>query len=162
MLKIKLLLVFIFCSELNAQCFYLNNRVLSQSATQTSNISSLDVLLSNALSKFEQFFGYSVDLGYCKGFNGAAIPFKNGYIDGKIRLGRELMKFEYQKKGLVYNLSIGSYFAIAVLAHEYAHIIQFNHPELVFPDVVTQEIHADMIAGYLLARLIHKSSFVRT
>ena len=87
MIKFTGLMLFLFLSELHAQCFYSNNRVLSQSATHSSNIPKLDVLISNKLRDFEGFFGYSVDLSYANGFNAAAIPLRNGHFNGKIVLG---------------------------------------------------------------------------
>jgi hypothetical protein len=144
--------------KLNSQCFYNNNTIGTNSKLQSSGNAKLDLFLTNNLKKLAYPWAYNIDFGFSKGFNGQAIPYNFGEFDGKIILGKELMVFEFSKQGLAYQLPMGNYFAYAVLAHEFAHIIQFNHKELLFQDVVTQEIHADIIAGYFLARFIHKNS----
>lgn len=145
-------------TPMNAQCFYNNNVSSANSKLQSSGNAKLDLFLTSNLSKLASPWGYNIDFGFYKGFNGQAAPHKVSGFDGKIILGKELMLFEYSKRGLAYNRPMGEYFAYAVLAHEFAHIIQFNHRGLLFQDVVTQEIHADIIAGYLLAKYIHKKS----
>ena len=145
-------------TKVNAQCFYNNNVNSANSKLQSSGNAKLDLFLTSNLRNLAYPWGYKIDFGFYKGFNGQAVPYNFGGFDGKILLGKELMTFEYSKRGLAYNQPMGEYFAYAVLAHEFAHIIQFNHRELLFQDVVTQEIHADIIAGYLLAKYIHKKS----
>ena len=149
-------------TKVNAQCFYNNNVNSANSKLQSSGNAKLDLFLTSNLRNLAYPWGYNIDFGFYKGFNGQAVPYNFGGFDGKILLGKELMTFEYSKRGLAYNKPMGEYFAYAVLAHEFAHIIQFHHRELLFKDVVTQEIHADMIAGYLLAKYIHKKSGIES
>ena len=41
---------------------------------------------------------------------------------------------------------------IAIMAHEFAHIFQYSHPEFRFKNSVVQEVHADMLAGWYMTK----------
>ena len=68
--------------------------------------------------------------------------------DGTIGLGVNMLKklHSLDKKG-------GDWMILAVLSHEAAHIFQFKN-KIKFNNTVQQEIHADIIAGWYMGKLM--------
>jgi hypothetical protein len=68
--------------------------------------------------------------------------------DGTIGLGVNMLKklHSQDKKG-------GDWMILAVLSHEVAHIFQFKN-KIKFNNTVQQEIHADIIAGWYMGKLM--------
>jgi hypothetical protein len=146
-------LIFSAYSPNNAQCTLKNyGSVNSNYLASTGNV-EIDNLVKSEKYKLEQFFNVTVDLKFYSGANGLAKPHcQNSYCNGTIELGKELLSFEYKKMGASTGLTIGKYMIMAIMAHEFAHIYQYSHPEYKFTNSVTQEVHADMLAGWYMTR----------
>jgi hypothetical protein len=139
----------------NGQCTLNNTSSISSGYLSSTGNSTLDALIKTEKLKLEQFFNVKVDLKIYSGNNGLAkrnstIPNCNGTIE----LGKGLLLFEYNKKGPVTKESIGKYMVISIMAHEFAHIFQYAHPEFRFSSGVVQEVHADMLAGYYMVKYL--------
>lgn len=154
---IILLLIIISFSEINsfAQCTLNSGNVSKSSNFTSTGYVEIDNLLKAEKIKLEKFFNVKVDLKIYSGSNGLARPScQFGGCNGTIELGKELLIFEYKKKGPSSGLSIGKYMIMSILAHEFAHIYQYSHPELKFKNSVVQEIHADMLAGWYITKYL--------
>jgi hypothetical protein len=147
-----LILNFINLSIL-AQCTLNNTSTYySSSLSSTGNI-TIDDILKTEKVKLENFFNVKADLKICSGSNGIAKKNCQKYnCNGTIELGNHLLIHEYTKQGPITKKALGRNMVIAIMAHEYAHIYQYSHPELKFKNAVIQEIHADMLAGWYLSQ----------
>jgi hypothetical protein len=150
---LTLILLSFVLFQVNSQCTLNNSSAISSGYLSSTGNSTLDALIKSEKTKMEQFFNVSVDVKIYKGNNGLAkrTSVNNNY-NGTIELGKDLMLFEYTKKGPVSKEPIGKYMIMAIMAHEFAHIFQFSHPEYRFKNGVVQEIHADMLAGYYMSQ----------
>lgn len=136
-----------------AQCTLKNDYVGTSGYLSSTGNNELDNLISSTKLKLEKFFNVSVDVKISSGANGfAKSKCNHSYCDGTIELGKDLLLYEYKKVGPSSELLIGKYMVIAIMAHEFAHIYQYTHPELRFKNSVVQEVHADMLAGWFLTR----------
>jgi len=43
---------------------------------------------------------------------------------------------------------------VSIMAHEFAHVFQYSHPELKFKNSIVQEVHADMVAGWYMSHYL--------
>lgn len=116
--------------------------------TSTNN-SQLDKLIFGEKNKLESLLMLKTKLNISKGTNGLAYPLCSlNNCNGTIELGVDLLKSEYKRPE-------GKYFIIGILAHEFAHIIQFES-NMNFENTVQQEIHADIFAGWYLGYYFDK------
>jgi len=126
--------------------------VYSQTLQSTGN-TQLDNVVRNEESKLESFFGVNANVNICSGTNGLAMPYcRHEGCHGTIELGKSLLSFEYQQ-------SKGDYIVIAIMAHEYAHLVQYRHPEIRWASSAQQELHADFLAGWYIGQYIRKYSY---
>ena len=154
----KLLFVFfliqITClfSDAHSQCnLKMNSNVYSSVLNSTGN-STLDKMIITESSKLERTFGVNADFNICTGSSGLAMAScKSSNCDGTIELGKDLLNFEYKKACSYSSCDMGKWMVVAVLAHEIAHIIQYSH-KMRFTSTVQQEIHADILAGWYIAK----------
>lgn len=140
---------------INSQCT-LNNSAgnYSNSLSSSGNI-SIDNVIKSEKVKLEQFFNVKVDLKISSGSNGLAKSTCQNYnCNGTIELGNHLLIHEYTKQGPKTKNALGKNMVIAIMAHEFAHIFQYTHPEFKFKNAVIQEIHADMLAGWYMAQYL--------
>ena len=136
-----------------AQCTLNNGSALTSGYLASTGNTEIDNLIKSEKIKLEQFFNVKVDLKIYSGANGLAKrTCQSGSCNGSIELGKELLFFEYKKKGPSSGLAIGKYMIMSIMAHEFAHIFQYSHPELRFKNSVIQEVHADMLAGWYITR----------
>lgn len=136
-----------------AQCTLNNGSAMSSGYLASTGNTEIDNLIKSEIIQLEQFFNIKVDLKIYSGANGLAKrTCQSVSCNGSIELGKELLIFEYNKKGPSSGLSIGKYMIMSILAHEFAHIFQYAHPELRFKNSVIQEVHADMLAGWYITR----------
>jgi hypothetical protein len=141
--------------QIEGQCTLNNGSSITSGYISSTGNSTLDAFIQSEKIKMEQFFNVTVDLKIYSGNNGLAKRTSvNSKYNGTIELGKGLLIFEYNKKGPVTKESIGKYMVMSIMAHEFAHIYQYAHPEYVFKSGVVQEIHADMIAGYYMAKYL--------
>jgi len=142
-------------SQFFTQCTLNNNSSVSSGYLSSTGNSSLDAIINTEKIKMEKFFGVKVDIKIYSGNNGLAKrTTSNSNYNGTIELGKGLLLFEYSKKGPVSKESIGKYMIMSIMAHEFAHIFQYTHPEYRFKNGVIQEVHADMLAGYYMAQYL--------
>ncbi|MBE7441590.1 MAG: hypothetical protein HS119_03960 [Flavobacteriales bacterium] len=138
--------------SVKSQCT-LNNSEVNSTYISTSGISEIDNLIKSEKIKLEQFFNVKVEMKTCNGYNGLARSSCASYnCNGTIELGKGLLLFEYKKKGPSSGYNIGKYMIISIMAHEFAHIFQYSHPEFRFKNSVVQEVHADMLAGWYMTK----------
>lgn len=152
-----ILIIFLFNKSIYSQCT-LNNSGgnYSNNLASTGNI-SIDKVLKSEKIKLEEFFNVKVDLKICSGSNGLAISScKNYNCNGTIELGNHLLFHEYKKQGPISKNALGKNMVIAIMAHEFAHIFQYTHPEFKFKNAVIQEIHADLLAGWYMSQYLIK------
>ena len=150
-----LVIALISTIKIDSQCTLNNGSSVTSGYISSTGNSALDVFIQSEKIKMEQFFNVTVDLKIYSGNNGLAKRTSvNSKYNGTIELGKGLLIFEYNKKGPVTKESIGKYMVMSIMAHEFAHIYQYAHPEYVFKSGVVQEIHADMIAGYYMAKYL--------
>jgi hypothetical protein len=144
--------------SIQAQCTLNNTSTSYSSSLSTTGNTTIDNILKTEKTKLESFFNVKADLKICSGSNGIAKKNCQNYnCNGTIELGNHLLIHEYNKQGPITKKVLGKNMVIAIMAHEYAHIFQYNHPELKFKNAVVQEIHADMLAGwYLLQNLMNE------
>lgn len=141
-IKISFFLLLI-SSWVFSQCSLQNAPNNANSYLASTKNSLLDNLILCQKAKLESLFGIQVKLNISKGTNGLAYPFCSlDNCSGTIDLGVDLLKSEYKKE-------VGSYFIIGILAHEFAHLVQFKN-NMHFDSTVQQEIHADILAGWYL------------
>lgn len=139
----------------SAQCTLNNSSVNYSSSLSTSGINSIDNILKSEKIKLENFFNVKVDLKITSGSNGLAkSKCKYSNCSGTVELGKHLLIHEFKKQGPYTNKALGKNMIIAIMAHEFAHIFQYNHPEFKFKNSVIQEIHADMLAGWYMAQYL--------
>lgn len=153
--KIILILIVLlyFNPNSEAQCTLNNGSAVTSGYLASTGNKEIDNLIKSEKIKLEQFFNVKVDLKIYSGANGLAKrTCQSGICDGSIELGKELLFFEYNKKGPSSGLSIGKHMIISIMAHEFAHIFQYSHPELKFKNSIIQEVHADMLAGWYITR----------
>ena len=132
----------------------------SNTLTSTGN-NSIDNVLKSEKSKLEEFFNVKVDLKIVSGSNGIAMSSCKAYnCNGTIELGNHLLIHEFKKPGYVTKSALGKNMVIAIMAHEFAHIFQYAHPEFKFKNAVIQEIHADLLAGWYMAHYLIRESGV--
>ena len=154
---VLILTIFLFNKSIYSQCT-LNNSGgnYSNNLVSTGNISIDNVLKSEKL-KLEEFFNVKVDLKISSGSNGLAMSScKHSNCNGTIELGNLLLVHEYKKLGPRTKNALGKNMIIAIMAHEFAHIFQYTHPEFKFKNAVIQEIHADMLAGWYMSQYLIK------
>lgn len=150
--SIIILSYFICLLSVHGQCT-LNNSEVNSTYISTTGNSEIDNLIKSEKIKLEQFFKVKVDMKICNGNNGFASPNCANYnCNGTIELGKGLLLFEYKKKGPSSGYEIGKYMIISIMAHEFAHIFQYSHPEFRFKNSVVQEVHADMLAGWYMTK----------
>lgn len=150
-----ILTVFFIRFITNAQCTLNNSQISNSKKLTTSSIVALDNLILAEKGKLESFFKVSVDLFVSVGSNGLARnTCSKSNCNGTIELGKDLLMHEYAKIGPVTKKSLGKYMIISIMAHEFAHIFQYSHPELKFKNSVVQEVHADMLAGWYMAQYL--------
>jgi hypothetical protein len=157
MKKFSLILstILLFKIQTLAQCT-LNNRIsLASRYLNSIGHKEIDNLIQSEKIKLECFFDVKVDLKLYLGANGLATPIcEFGDCNGTIALGKELLIYEFNKRGPSSGLSIGKYMIMSIMAHEFAHIYQYSHPELIFKNTTVQEIHADMLAGWYISKYL--------
>lgn len=154
---ILFLTIFLFNESIYSQCT-LNNSGSNNSNTlaSTGNI-SIDNVIKSEKIKLEEFFNVKVDLKISSGSNGLAMSScKNYNCNGTIELGNHLLVHEYKKQGPTTKNALGKNMVIAIMAHEFAHIFQYTHPEFKFKNAVIQEIHADLLAGWYMSQYLIK------
>jgi hypothetical protein len=138
-----------------AQCSLENNsNGFSTSIRNGTKSSYLNTYIALELIRLEKLFNVKVDLCFQSGTNAFATPVcKNNNYDGTISLGIDLMEKQYKK-------GTGKWLIAAIMAHEIAHILQFKN-QMKFENTVHQEIHADMLSGWFLGKLIedYKGSY---
>ena len=154
---ILIITIFLFNRSINSQCT-LNNSGGNYSDTLASTgIISIDNVLKSEKIKLEEFFNVKVDLKISSGSNGLAkSTCKNYNCNGTIELGNHLLVYEYKKLGPITKNALGKNMVIAIMAHEFAHIFQYAHPEFKFKNAVIQELHADLLAGWYMAQYLIK------
>jgi hypothetical protein len=158
-MKILIFFVVTICfSNAFAQCTLNNSTLSSSTSLNSTGNKELDNFISSEKINLENFFNVKVEVKITNGFNGLAKQTSsNNYI---IELGKDLLSFEYNKKGPVSKEHIGKYMIISIMAHEFAHIFQYTHPEYVFKNSVIQEVHADLLAGFYISKyFLGKFSF---
>jgi hypothetical protein len=144
-----------FNQNSQAQCTLNNGSALTSGYLASTGNTDIDDLIKSEKIKLEQFFNVKVDMKIYSGANALAKPTcQSGNCNGTIELGKELLIFEYKKKGPSSGLSIGKYTIMSIMAHEFAHIFQYSHPELRFKNSIIQEVHADMLAGWYITRYL--------
>lgn len=155
-MKILIFFVVTICfSNAFAQCTLNNSTLSSSTSLNSTGNKELDNFISSEKIKLEIFFNVKVDLKITNGFNGLAIQKPNGTYS--IELGKELLVFEYNKIGpsrssKIKGIPLGKNMIMAIMAHEFAHIYQYSHPEFKFKNSVIQEIHADMLSGWYITK----------
>ncbi len=126
-----------------SQCNIQNSPNSSVRHLSTTNNSQLDNLIFGEKTELESLLMLKTKLNIAKGTNGLAYPSCSlNNCNGTIELGVDLLNLEYNRRG-------GKYFIVGILAHEFAHIIQFKN-NMIFESTVQQEIHADIFAGWYL------------
>jgi hypothetical protein len=148
-----LIIIVAFITTAKAQCTLKNNGGNFSTYLSTTGNREIDNLITSEKIKLEHYFNVKVDIKIDIGDNGLALPDCQNYnCDGTIELGKNLLLSEFKKTGPTYGHAIGKYMVIAIMAHEFAHVFQYSHPELKFQNSVVQEIHADMLAGWYMAK----------
>lgn len=138
-----------------AQCTLNNGSGITSGHLNSTGNSEIDNLIKSEKIKLEKFFNVKVDLKIYSGANGLAKrTCQSASCNGTIELGKELLIFEYNKTGPSSGVSIGKYMVMSIMAHEFAHIFQYSHPELKFKNAVIQEVHADMLAGWYITKYL--------
>jgi hypothetical protein len=151
----SLFAIFFFNNYSFTQCTLNNQSNLTSGYLQSTGNAELDNLIKTEKAKLELFFNVRVELKIYSGANGWASKYcPNSGCNGTIALGKDLLLYEYKKKGPSSGLSIGKYMIISIMAHEYAHIFQYLHPEFRFKNAVVQEVHADMLAGWYVTKYL--------
>lgn len=146
------LLLFVVYSSAQCSLRVNSNGVYSQTLQSTGN-TQLDNLVWNEESKLESTFGINASVNICSGTNGLAMPYcKHSGCNGTIELGKSLLAFEYKQPS-------GNYIVMAIMAHEFAHLVQFQHPEIRWTSSAQQELHADFLAGWYIGQYIKKYSY---
>jgi len=154
---ILLITTFLTNESISSQCTLNNSGGNYNNAMASSGNISIDNVLNSEKNKLEEFFNVKVDLKIVSGSNGLAKrSCRNDNCNGTIELGNHLLINEFKKQGFVTKNALGRNMVIAVMAHEYAHIFQYVHPEFKFKNAVIQEIHADLLAGWYLAQYLMK------
>ena len=150
--------VFFFVYSFSAQCTLNSSQISSKTYLSSTGNNQLDNLIQLEKSNLERFFKVNIDLKIYSGSNGLASKrCYNQNCNGTIILGKQLLLNEFNKSGPKTNEKLGKYMIVAILAHEFAHIYQYKHPEFKFKNSVIQEIHADMLAGWYMSKyLINK------
>lgn len=135
-----------------AQCSLENNsNGFSTSIRNGTKSSYLNTYIALELIRLERLFNVKVDLRFLTGTNAFASSNCNKIdCDGTISLGIDLVEIQYKKVN-------GKWLIDAIMAHEIAHILQFKN-KMNFESTVHQEIHADMLAGWCLGKLIDDQS----
>ena len=150
-----LMLLILFSPYTNAQCTLNNKSSVSSGYLNSTGNTEIDNLIKSEKAKLERFFNVKVDLKIYSGENGLAKrTCRLSNCNGTIELGKELLIFEYNKKGPSSGLSIGKYMIMSIMAHEFAHIYQYSNPQFKFKNSVVQEVHADILAGWYIARYL--------
>jgi hypothetical protein len=143
----------------SGQCTLNNTSSISSGFLKSTGNSLLDRIIATEKLNLENFFNVKVDIKIYSGNNGLAKrTVRSSNLNGTIELGKGLLLFEFNKKGPVTKESIGKYMVISIMAHEFAHIFQYTHPEYRFSSGVVQEIHADMLAGFYMAKYLTAES----
>jgi hypothetical protein len=145
--------LFFFDALVTSQCTLNNSSISNVSKLSSSGNVTIDNLIKAEKIKLEKFFNVSVDLKITTGSNGRAIKTCTN-CNGTIELGSHLLIQEYSLIGPKTKNSLGKYMIISIMAHEYAHIYQYSHPELKFRDAIVQEVHADMLAGWYMSQYL--------
>jgi len=148
---------------INAQCTLNNSSSNYSTSLSTSGNTSIDNIIKTEKVKLENFFDVKVDLKICSGSNGLAKKNCQNYnCNGTIELGNHLLIHEFSKQGPFTKKNLGKNMVLAIMAHEFAHIFQYTHPEFKFKNAFTQEVHADMLAGWYIAQyLINEAGLSR-
>lgn len=144
----------IFCSlcicisTTYAQCSLENNsNGFNKSFRNGTKSAYLNTFIALELIRLERLFNVKVDLRFLSGTNAFASPNCTEInCDGTISLGIDLINIQYKK-------GTGKWLITAIMTHEIAHILQFKN-QMKFQNTVHQEIHADMLAGWYLGKLI--------
>ena len=147
------LILFIFDVWVTSQCTLNSSGISNVSKLSTSGNINIDNLIKAEKIKLEKFFNVSADIKITTGSNGIAIK-TCSTCNGIIELGSHLLIQEYSLIGPKTKKSLGKYMIISIMAHEYAHIYQYRHPELKFRDAIVQEVHADMLAGWYMSQYL--------
>lgn len=113
----------------------------------------LDAALGVLLVHMSGFFEVRPEFGFIEETNGpnafASRRNLNGYADGTVAFGRQLLKIELRKPG-------GDFSVMAICAHEFGHVRQFRDrmferlKNAGLPDYCS-ELHADYLAGAFIA-----------
>ncbi|MDC0644011.1 hypothetical protein OAP32_00375 [Crocinitomicaceae bacterium] len=147
--------VFLFVYSFSAQYTLNSSPVSGKTYLSSTGNNTLDRLIQIEKNNLEVFFNVNVDLKIYAGSNGlASNRCSNHNCNGTIALGKHLLLSEFYKRGPKTNEKLGQYMIVAILAHEFAHIYQYKHPELKFKNSVIQEIHADMLAGWYMSKYL--------
>tara|TARA_Y100001978_G_scaffold127849_1_gene114103 strand:- start:242 stop:958 length:717 start_codon:yes stop_codon:yes gene_type:complete len=146
----KRLLVFVFLIYsliTNAQCSLSISPNTHSKKINTTGISRLDNLIEDERLRMEELFDVKVELNISEGANGLALKScKSTNCHGTIELGVKLLKAKLDNTS-------GDFMVIAIMAHEFAHILQYKH-SMRFNSNVHQEIHADILAGWYIGKYL--------
>jgi hypothetical protein len=137
----------------HAQCTLNNSGINNLKKIASSGNHDVDNLINIEKIKLERFFNVSVDLKITSGSNGIAKKTCSS-CNGTIELGSHLLIQEYSLVGPITKKSLGKYMIVSIMAHEFAHIFQYSHPELKFKNAIVQEVHADMVAGWYMSHYV--------
>jgi hypothetical protein len=116
----------------------------------STGTNTLDSFLDKEAAALVDLLGVTPVIGYVDalGWDNAAAseePF-DPLTTGTVYIGLELLRTEIQTPGR------GRHSVAGVLAHEFAHILQFKREGAAFSDPLETELHADYMAGYYLGR----------
>ena len=153
-LKLFLILFLCFPSFIYSQCaLKMNSNIYSENLGSTGN-RILDKSIHEEELKLEDYFNINVDLNICSGTNGMAMSNcqTQSNCDGTIELGKDLITYFFNNEAFGVNEG-GKWMVIAIMAHEFAHILQYKH-RMKFRSNVQQEIHADILAGWYIAKYL--------
>lgn len=141
------LIILINSSLLTAQCsLSISPKTYSETLLSTG-IPRVDDIIEIQHRKMENLFNVRVDLNISSGANGLALKScKKANCHGTIEIGVNLLKHQLKKTS-------GEWRIIAVMAHEFAHILQYKH-NMRFISNVQQEIHADILAGWYIGKFL--------
>jgi len=141
---VKIILYFGIISNLHSQCF-LNKEISVGKKLSTTGSPKLDLLLNSESSKLKNIFKIDVELYAYDDKNIAnayASPIcKTLGCDGSVAIGKTLLLDEIVAAEGFVNIS-------GIMAHEYAHIIQFQQRSTLVGKYA--ELQADFLAGWYL------------
>ncbi len=145
--KALLFLLLILCSiKLKSQCF-INKKISIGKPLNTTSVTKLDNFLITESVKLKEIFKIEVILYAYEDMdkpNAYASPICEGLnCDGSVQIGKTLLLKEIVN-------SNGYISVTGIMAHEYAHIVQFQQKSLL--EGKFSELQADYLAGWYLGK----------